>query len=66
MFVMRSCVFDVRVSHEDSGEWLVWLDAMVVGRFENPLDALPYASLLECSPRAREEASRSATAPPLA
>ena len=66
---MRSCVFDVRVSHDDSGEWLVWLNAMVVGRFENALDALPYASLLECSPRARDEAKGAAsraTAPPVA
>jgi hypothetical protein len=67
---MRSCVFDVRVSHDDSGEWLVWLDALVVGRFGSALDALPFASLLECSPRARDEAKsgggRFPDAPPIA
>lgn len=36
--------------------WLVWLDCTVVASFDNVLDALDYASLLECDPRLRGEA----------
>lgn len=34
-------------------DWLVWFDGRVVARFSLMGDALDYASLLECSPRAR-------------
>jgi hypothetical protein len=39
-------------------EWVVWLEGNVVGHFALLGDALSYAALLECSPRARTEALR--------
>ena len=53
---MRPSTIDIYISHDDDGEWLVWLEATAVGRFVNVSDALSFASLLECSPRARAEA----------
>ncbi len=47
---------DVRVSREGL-DWLVWLEGEMVARFVVAGDALAYASLLECDPRARREAS---------
>ena len=37
-------------------EWAVSLDGHIVGNFGVVTEALHYASLLECSPRARREA----------
>lgn len=41
-------------------DWLVWFDGRVVARFTLMGDALDYASLLECSPRARAAAASAA------
>lgn len=48
---------DVRVTR-DARQWLVCLDGNVVACFAVMGDALDYASLLECSPRARADAFR--------
>jgi hypothetical protein len=53
---MRPSTIDIQISHDDSGEWLVWLETTAVGCFVNVSDALSFAALLECSPRARAEA----------
>lgn len=47
---------EVFLSRAGSLEWLVFLDGLIVGRFGIVSDALDYASLLECDPRARLEA----------
>jgi hypothetical protein len=46
----------VAVTREAFLLWLVWLDCSIVASFDNVLDALSYASLIECDPRARKEA----------
>lgn len=46
----------IAVTREAFLLWLVWLDTSVVASFDNALDALAYASLLECDPRLRGEA----------
>ena len=46
----------VEVTREAFMVWLVWLDLSVAGTFDNALDALNYASMLECDPRYREAA----------
>lgn len=46
----------VRVSKEMEIDWIVWLGDRVVGRFAILGEALDYASILECSPRARAAA----------
>jgi hypothetical protein len=48
----------VRISKAGILDWLVWLEDDVVGRFTLVADALDYATILECSPRARGNASR--------
>jgi hypothetical protein len=50
---------EVRVS-QDGWDWLVWLDGTLVGRFDLVGVALDYASMLECDPRTRSEASPAA------
>jgi hypothetical protein len=50
---------EVKVSHEEL-DWLVWLDGALVGRYDLIGDALHYASMLECDPRSRSEASPAA------
>ena len=49
-------VVDVRVSREIDLTWLVWMNEAIVGRFLILGEALDYATLLECTPRARAEA----------
>lgn len=46
----------VAVTREAFLLWLVWLDSSVVATFDNVLDALAYASMLDCDPRLRREA----------
>ena len=46
----------VEVTREAFMVWLVWLDLSVVGTFDNALEALQYASILECDPRYRTAA----------
>ena len=43
----------VEVTREAFMVWLVWLDLSVVGTFDNALDALSYASMLEVDPHYR-------------
>jgi len=50
---------EVKVT-QDGYDWLVWLDGTLVGRFDVVGDALHYANMLECDPRARDEASPAA------
>lgn len=45
---------------QDGFCWLVYLDGVVVGRFDVVGEALHYANMLECDPRARDEASPAA------
>jgi hypothetical protein len=45
----------VRVTRESHLEWQVWLNERVAARFAVLTDALDYAELLTCSPRARAE-----------
>ena len=47
---------DVQVCREIDHEWSVRLDEVVVARFIWVGDALDYAELLGCSPRARAAA----------
>lgn len=50
---------DVRIcrqADERGVEWLVWLDDRVAGRFMMLGEALDFALILECSPRARAAA----------
>ena len=47
----------VEVTREAFLVWLVWLDLSVVGTFDNALEALDYASMLECDPRYRSDAA---------
>jgi hypothetical protein len=47
----------VAVTREAFLLWLVWLDCSIVASFDNVLDALAYASLIECDPRSRKEAA---------
>lgn len=51
---------DVRVDRVGECEWAVWLDEKVVGLFALVCEALDYAELLGCSPRARAAAIASA------
>jgi hypothetical protein len=53
---------DVRVTSASKLDWLVWLDATVVGRFARAADALALAALLECSPRERARVASQAGA----
>jgi hypothetical protein len=50
---------EVKVMQEGY-RWLVALDGVVVGRFDVVGEALHYANMLECDPRARDEASPAA------
>jgi hypothetical protein len=45
----------IRVTRESHLEWQVWLNERVAARFVLLSDALDYAELLTCSPRARGE-----------
>ena len=47
---------DVRLARGTDRQWRVWLDEVVVARFTWVGDALDYAELLGCSPRARAAA----------
>ncbi len=47
---------DVQVCKGVDLIWLVLLDGKIVGRFMICGDALAYATMLECTPRARKEA----------
>jgi hypothetical protein len=47
---------DVRVSRSGDLEWAVWLDETLVALFSWVGDALDYAEMLGCSPRARAAA----------
>jgi hypothetical protein len=47
---------DVRVVRQDDLDWAVWLDEKVVALFNWVGDALDYAEMLGCSPRARAAA----------
>jgi hypothetical protein len=47
---------DVRVGRTGNRQWAVWLDETMVALFEWVGDALDYAELLGCSPRARAAA----------
>ena len=47
---------DVRVGRAGELEWAVWLDEKLVALFSWVGDALDYAELLGCSPRARAAA----------
>lgn len=47
---------DVRVGREGDLEWAVWLDEKLVALFTWVGDALDYAEMLGCSPRARAAA----------
>ncbi len=48
---------DVQVTNDKDLDWLVWLEDHVVARFPRAVDALALAAMLECSPRARAEAT---------
>ena len=50
---------EVKVIHEGF-RWVVELDGTIVGRFDIVGEALHYANMLECDPRARSEASPAA------
>jgi hypothetical protein len=45
---------------QDGFSWVVELDGVSVGRFDIVGEALHYANMLECDPRARSEASPAA------
>lgn len=47
---------DVRVARSGEYQWAVWLDEKMVALFAIVCDALDYAELLGCSPRARAAA----------
>ena len=47
---------DVRVGRQGDLEWAVWLDEKLVALFNWVGDALDYAEMLGCSPRARAAA----------
>jgi hypothetical protein len=47
----------IRVTKESYLEWQVWLNERMAARFAILTEALDYAELLKCSPRARAEAS---------
>lgn len=47
---------DVRVGRAGELDWAVWLDEIMVALFAGVGDALDYAELLGCSPRARAAA----------
>jgi hypothetical protein len=47
---------DVKITRESFLMWLVWLDCSVIASFDSVLEALDFASLLECDPRFRREA----------
>lgn len=55
---MQQQTFDVQVSRDEGAGWVVSLDAAVVASFISVVDALAFAGILECSPRARAEALR--------
>ena len=45
----------IRVTKHSELEWRVWLNDTRVASFAMLIDALDYAELLRCSPRARAE-----------
>jgi hypothetical protein len=53
--MIKGPLVDVRVSHDETGDWMVWLEEEMVARFISVSEALALATLLECSPRARSE-----------
>jgi hypothetical protein len=48
---------DVRVLKEETCSWAVSLDGQIVAHYTLAGDALAYASLLECNPRERADAT---------
>jgi hypothetical protein len=46
-------VLEVRVSRDADLGWLVWVGESQAARFEILGEALDFAAMLECSPRAR-------------
>ena len=50
-------IAEVTRSDEVLRDWLVSFDSKIVGRFAEVTEALAYADLLECSPRARRDAA---------
>jgi hypothetical protein len=53
---MEGRIMDVRVDRQDDLRWAVWLDERKVALFSWVGDALDYAEMLGCSPRARASA----------
>jgi hypothetical protein len=54
-------LLEVRVTRDDDLSWLVWVGEVAAARFEILGEALDFATLLECSPRARLAVESSTT-----